>query len=442
MINDFISRLPGFKHDLIYDLIAYQDLRLCLDVGAAAGLITQQIAEAGSKKTTIVAFEPFPGNHQFFLEKTHAFKNVQLVKKAVSNQAGVSTFHVPSIVIEGKEAYTNMHGYSSVGFLMQGNESDTRQKLNDTNDATEFSVETVALDDILDRHVDFMKMDIQGGEFHALQGCQKLIQNYGIDVMYIEFDGEKRVLELLSTYGYSIFDTDYLIRPVHGDRARVEAIGFYDLKEVNLSTGHVAYHAKLRLADRDYCQFFKEFRQYHGSIYTDLICVSNNFLPQFLSNLDKFVRDKRRKNQSPDLFQSSQLLPQTTQHSHEKQAGVLRLSSELLRRVSGYYSRWPLALAIGAIALNLMALSPLPFRWAYVTGGTVMLLFMIGHAASKSDYVLTELEQLRVDIQALAAKKANEVRSQKAAKQSKRNAGKHNAGDRNTDLTQSDVRSP
>jgi hypothetical protein len=227
------------------------------------------------------------------------------------------------------------------------------------------------------------------------------------------------------------------------------------LKEVNLSTGHAAYHAKLRLADQNYCQFFKEFRQYHGSIYTDLICVSNDFLPQFLSHLDKFVRDKRRKNQSPalfHLFQSSQLIPQPTQHSHKQQVGVLRLSSELLRRVSGYYSRWPLALAIGAIALNLMALLPLPCRWAYVTGGTVLLLFMIGHAASKSDYVLTELEQLRVDVQTLAAKQAKEARSQKTAKQSKpnagnrnagnRNAGNRNAGNRNTDPTQSEVRSP
>jgi FkbM family methyltransferase len=404
MINDFISRLPGFKHDLIYDLIAYQDLRLCLDVGAAAGLITQQIAEAGSKKTTIVAFEPFPGNHQFFLEKTHSFKSIQLVKKAVSNQAGVSTFHVPSIVIEGKKAYENMHGYSSVGFLIQGNESDTRQKLNDTSDATEFSVETVALDDIIDRHVDFMKMDIQGGEFHALQGCQKLIQNHGIDVMYIEFDGEKRVLELLSSYGYSIFDTDYLIRPVHGDHTRVEAIGFYDLKNVDLSTGHSAYHAKLRLVDQDYCQFFKEFRQQHGSIYTDLICVSNDFLPQFLSNLDKFVRDRTYGKSSSLLFQPLQLKSQTIQNSQGQNSGTLKLASDLFRRIINYYSRWPIALATAAIIFNAVALIDVPSRWVFITGGTLMLLFLIGHSASKADYVLVEVEKLRAELSRMAQK--------------------------------------
>jgi len=37
----------------------------------------------------------------------------------------------------------------------------------------------------------------------------------------------------------------------------------------------------------------------------------------------------------------------------------------------------------------------LPGHWLFGIGATIVLLFLVGHAASKADYVLAEVEQLK-----------------------------------------------
>lgn len=430
MINDLISKLPGFTHNIIYELITYQDLKLCLDVGAAAGIITKRIIESGSSKTQVMAFEPFPGNHSYFLENTRGYQGVLLVKKAVSNQSGSATFHVPSIVKDQQTVYGNMPGYSSVGFL-EGGFNCERQALNNTTDASELSVETVVLDEIIDSHVDFMKMDIQGGEFNALKGCETLIKAHGIDVIYVEFDGDMRVLEFLSSCGYTIFDTDYLLLPVHNDCKRVEAEGFYDFEEVDLSTGHKAYYAKLRRADDDYCSFFNTFKQQHGSIYTDLICVSSSFLPHFLVNLSEFVKDQS----SPKLLRdvrSSLRMPRTgglivrgrkitsIQNRITSSASIKNIT-ELVQELLSSHGSSTFLIAGLAVFLNVFALLlPDPLNELAIAGGTLLLLILVGYAVNKASKALTDVEELRADseqkmehLRKILKKKSNKLTPEK-----------------------------
>lgn len=394
MINDLMSRLPGFHHNIIYDLISYQDLRMCLDVGAAGGIITQRILKAGSEKTTIVAFEPFPGNHQYFSQNTQGHDGVTLIKKAVSDCTGTATFHVPSVVQGTEKLYGEMLGYSSVGFLTDGFGSE-RQLLNDTPDASEFSVETVAISDVISSHVDFMKMDIQGGEFNALQGCKALIKEHGIDVIYIEFDGDARVLDFLAENGYSIFDTDYLLLPMHGDLTKVKEAGFSDFQTVNLSTGHSAYYARLRLADRDYSSFFDYFRQYHGSIYTDLICVSDNFLPQFLINLGKYSRSQSTVQQQEI---NSVALDNNQVPSVEAGNDFLSwLKSFFDRFVNHYYGYKVFILALLAVGLSMVApILPTPYCWWMMSSSTIILFVVLGKISYRSKMALAEMESLKV----------------------------------------------
>jgi len=215
MINDFLAKIPGFKQDVIYSLIAYQDLKLCLDVGAAAGITTRWIKDAGTRETRVIGFEPFPGNHPYFLQNTKTLANVELIPKAASSTTGYSSFRVLSTVQGNEKGWNQMQGYSSTGFLISGEENKPTYS---SDGFQELKVETIAIADIIDTHVDFMKIDVQGGEFEVLKGCQRIIQNHGIDVMYVEFDGDRRIIELLSTLGYSIFDTDYLVIPKGDNR--------------------------------------------------------------------------------------------------------------------------------------------------------------------------------------------------------------------------------
>ncbi|PSO87885.1 MAG: hypothetical protein BRC41_03995 [Cyanobacteria bacterium QH_9_48_43] len=79
--------------------------------------------------------------------------------------------------------------------------------------------------------------------------------------------------------------------------------------------------------------------------------------------------------------------------SQEKSTNRLKLNTmqlaiSLLGRVARYYSRWPVILAVIAIALNTAAMFDVPLRWALMMGGTSILLFLVGHAASKADFAL------------------------------------------------------
>ncbi|WP_416672048.1 FkbM family methyltransferase [Egbenema bharatensis] len=71
-----------------------------------------------------------------------------------------------------------------------------------------------------------------------------------------------------------------------------------------------------------------------------------------------------------------------------------RLPAAFLRRIARYYSRWPLGVAVLAIALNTAAtIDGVPFRWALSAGGSSLMLFLVGHAASKGDFALRIAEQ-------------------------------------------------
>lgn len=285
MINDLLSKLPGFEQDIIYKLIAYQDLKLCLDVGAAAGVTTRWIKDAGSDGTRVIGFEPFPGNHSYFLDHTKTLSNIELVKKAAAAQTGTSSFRVLSTVQGSEKGWESMQGYSSTGALI---DDVNAQPVHSAAGFQDLNVDTVAIADLVDEHVDFMKIDVQGGELDVIKGCEPIIRKHGIDVMYVEFDGDRRIIEFLTSLGYSIFDTDYLLIPKGDDRSLLDGIGFYDFKVLNLSTGRKAYRAKLSVADGDYCDFYNNVRDNCGQIYTDLICVSEPFLGSFFKHFMAF----------------------------------------------------------------------------------------------------------------------------------------------------------
>jgi FkbM family methyltransferase len=63
------------------------------------------------------------------------------------------------------------------------------------------------------RHIDFLKIDVEGHEFFVLKGAEKLLKQQGIDYIQFEFSGatiESRVflkdfIELFGKYGYDLY---------------------------------------------------------------------------------------------------------------------------------------------------------------------------------------------------------------------------------------------
>lgn len=115
-MNDFLTYLFPNKYDYIYDILSNKRPYLCLDVGAAAGLCSRKIKES-SDHTRIIAFEPFEGNHNYFYKNTDGLSDIQLIKKAVSNQVSSQKFYVHSVVKGHEQGWETMPGYSSIGFL-------------------------------------------------------------------------------------------------------------------------------------------------------------------------------------------------------------------------------------------------------------------------------------------------------------------------------------
>ncbi len=125
-----------------------------LDLGANMGFYTLLFAELVGGKGKVFAFEPEPNNFST-LEKNvrlNEYKNVELVKKAVSDKAGE----------------TKLHLSKSMG----------RHRIDVPNDAgRSVTIKTVILDDFLKgQKIDLIKMDIEGAEYMALKGMKDLLQ--------------------------------------------------------------------------------------------------------------------------------------------------------------------------------------------------------------------------------------------------------------------------
>lgn len=291
------------KRDCIYDIISNLNLKLCVDIGAAAGHSTKKLMEISGFQTEVVAFEPYPGNHHFFEESIKANENnVRLVKKAVSDSVGTVEFVVPSVVSGSESGWEDYEGYSSVGFL--SSVSDTKEAsfklkfkkllnypligfvytLLGRSRPQLIKVESTTIDrELGNANIDFMKIDVQGAEEQVLLGAQNLLQGQKIDILYIEWTGEKAVVELLIANGYEVFDSTYVVGPKVHDKEPFESIGFKCIDEINLSTGHPAFEFVLEnnsLSPHDAISKVKSSNL--GWIQTDLIAVSRNKKGQFL----------------------------------------------------------------------------------------------------------------------------------------------------------------
>jgi len=120
-----------------------------LDVGAADGVFTSLAAR---KASLVIAVEPEPRFGAVLRGRFSGSPNVVVVEKAASDRRGVLPFYPK--------------GYSSS--LINGREG------------TRVEVRADTLDNIISelgvRRVDFVKMDIEGGEVEALEGAENVLR--------------------------------------------------------------------------------------------------------------------------------------------------------------------------------------------------------------------------------------------------------------------------
>jgi len=297
-IHKITELIEAPKRDCIYDILGYLAPRLCVDVGAAAGDVTRRMRLTGGRSTRVVAFEPYPGNHQFFDRTTRGLANIELIKKAVTDRVGQATFTVPRIVQGIELGWEERAGYSSVGYVSSdwpGRRIFAR--MSGKPQAPTMTVDTTTIDaEFAGTKIDFMKIDVQGSEADVLEGSAGMLQASLIDILYLEWSGDPRVVRLLAGHDYRLYDSTYVVghktaAREHADIQQFTAIGFQILDELKLSTGQVAYELILAREDLSPDEAMTRVKQAGLSwIQTDLIAVSAEASARFQEAVRRYSR--------------------------------------------------------------------------------------------------------------------------------------------------------
>lgn len=140
-----------------------------VDIGANVGFFSMMTGSIVGETGKVLAFDPNTENCRLVLlniEK-NGFDWVKLFPLALSNKNG-SAFFTPAVGSNG-------------GFLPSNS-----QTLMSPNCAV---IPTMKLDDLVNERVDFIKADIEGAEYLALSGAEKLLRKYR-PIIVMEFSME------------------------------------------------------------------------------------------------------------------------------------------------------------------------------------------------------------------------------------------------------------
>lgn len=168
-----------------------------LDVGANQGEYSLFAAKRLTKGK-VIAFEPLPSIRTRFEEniRLNNFTNIRIVEAGLSDKKGTLEIHEVEDEHEGLATFF----------------------LGDRKSRKSFNVPLVKLDEIADgvefSRIDFIKIDIEGGELNALRGAQNTIKRFKPAIM-IEINEDtylaagyrtQDILDILGTSGYQPFE--------------------------------------------------------------------------------------------------------------------------------------------------------------------------------------------------------------------------------------------
>lgn len=162
-----------------------------LDIGANIGFYTKILADLVGETGMVYAFEPDKTNFKHLQKNAGHLKNAVLINKAVSNNTGTITLYQSDLLNVDHKTYAT------------------------ENYTSKTEIECVAIDDIIvDKKVDFIKIDIQGYEYFAFQGMQEVFKHnknlkiitelypYGLNNSGIKVED---FIQLIKTSGFYIY---------------------------------------------------------------------------------------------------------------------------------------------------------------------------------------------------------------------------------------------
>lgn len=246
--------------------------KIYIDGGAGLGETASSILDATPNNTgSIFAFEPNPDNTvQFRINHSR----VSLCQEALSDFNGEAEFTVSSKTRADRDNPFLKSGSSYVGKL-----SDPATDSDQSGER--YKVNVRRLDTAMAAHgidkVDFVKLDLQGGEYGALCGMGSLLKT--VNWMWIEFSNQPGVLDLLHQHGFVLFDTEYLFV---GEPSDLIQELFEVSRQGQNSIGKQVFFGHRKHVWRDFERGFDFARKKRRMIQTDLVAIRPDYLPVFL----------------------------------------------------------------------------------------------------------------------------------------------------------------
>ena len=174
-----------------------------LDIGAHIGYFALIAARLVGNNGRVFAYEPEPENFAILKKnvETNKYNNVCASQFAIAERARTARLFV--------------------------NPAKAGGHMTDINDAPHlhnFDVKAVALDDELkNQKVDFIKIDIEGGEYNAFLGMEKIIANNPQIKIVTEYytnsqrrhgAGEGQLIDLLKKHGFNFYEINDKLTPI------------------------------------------------------------------------------------------------------------------------------------------------------------------------------------------------------------------------------------
>jgi FkbM family methyltransferase len=175
-----------------------------VEVGGHIGYISIYFASLVSQRGRVYVFEPGANNLPYIKRNIHRISNdkyansIELVEAAVGERAGIAIFYEDSLTGQNNSLVQDFEGLN----VNQKNSFVTTK-------VVKREVNVVTLDAFLsDVGVDFIKIDIEGYEWFALQGAAEVISRYRPALMVEVQASHDEIFNYFTEQNYILFNDE------------------------------------------------------------------------------------------------------------------------------------------------------------------------------------------------------------------------------------------